>query len=295
MSNRTKDTIIKELEQIRNNIVVNSLQNILEVKNPKNYDVDKLTDQYNTLLIELSFCDLNISTEGEEWEIIQQYYSSDTFSKELKTNNPKIETIVSQLVSNKLYFDIRYTTTNLIRAIEYIKQDVETSTYFYNAQIWKLCYLFKLGIDSTGEIAPEMINSFKENYDTIVDNLAYQLAFIELVKLFADVLEAPQLKKNNLKVDRDSLNALLNFVIQHKIQDEPEIKPFSNLTKNITLTKTQRKPKLDYDFLSLTMIPRTQITDFDIAYIESKRTLETVLQQYKSLISVKYLEKRSNW
>jgi len=155
--------------------------------------------------------------------------------------------------------------------------------------------LFKLGIDSTGEIAPEMINSFKENYDTIVDNLAYQLAFIELVKLFADVLEAPQLKKNNLKVDRDSLNALLNFVIQHKIQDEPEIKPFSNLTKNITLTKTQRKPKLDYDFLSLTMIPRTQITDFDIAYIESKRTLETVLQQYKSLITVKYLEKRSNW
>lgn len=291
MKNRSESAIIADINSIRDKFLIDELQKLIKVSAPVEFDLESLTQQYNRLLLELSFTELNISMEGELLEAMEEVYMADVYALNTYSDNQEdqdLQNLAIQFMNRKIYYDLDYSVKSFVRAFEYVKKDVEMSTEYYNAQLWKLCYLFEIGV--VDDVVPEaIISSFTQNYKTIAENLAYQLALKEIVKLLAEKLEAPQLKKNKLKVDKEVLKTLLNFTAQYKIDDKPEVKPLANLTKSISLTKKQRDI-VDYEFL----IPRYQVIHFDTAYTENKSMIRYLAQQFKKLLTEKYLEMRSD-
>ena len=280
------------LKKLTNKALAEEAQNIISGKS-LNIDLKSLHAEYNQTVLELAYNTYTGATK-ELWEQVKGFsiLSIEELSEIALSSSNEVLEFINYLNTYKLTYDLNFSVEGFRKALKEVFQDVRTSNYFYNAQLWKMIYVYSNLFNSTGGIPQNILESFEENYESIAQGIAYQLSLIELTNILATKLKEPELRANSLVVDREALITLLNTLKeQYKIEDIQESKELLNLLQDISIDKKElsklTKGKQLYKH-------RVNISDFNSSYLHSLRVINTLHKNIAKLFVEQYLEMRTN-
>ena len=195
---------------------------------------NKLSDQDATKLMN-RYIELELYAVPIEW--IEQRINKDDDIDALKD-------FFNFTLGYKIKRDIIPSVISLSRLIDDEIKQKELLQENIEGEIWRLNYLLLTTYYDGAEFSKQDLESFNDNYNVLKEKISKQYALIDLIRCLAEILELPELRKNNITVSNAALKEYKSLIERTGLDKYAELKKMTKLLDLKGLPAAKRRKSL---------------------------------------------------
>ncbi len=235
----TKEELERHLAEVRKPLILSWLKDSFKLKEDYNrgkwnyletidivklamleyIEENKLSDQDATKLMN-RYIDLELYAVPIEW--IEDRTNKDDDINSLKD-------FFTYTLDYKIKRDVIPSVLNLSKTIREEVSKKELLQENIEGEIWRLNYLLLATYTDGAEFSKQDLESFKDNYEILKEKISKQYALIDLIRYLAEILELPELRKNNITVSNAALKEYKSLIERTGLDKYAELKKMTKL------------------------------------------------------------------
>ncbi len=250
----TKEELEKHLAEVRKPLILSWLKHSFKLKGDYNREKWNYLETIDIVkLAMLEYIEENKLSDQDATKLMNRYIELELYAVpiewiEQRTNKDDdidaLKNFFNYTLGYKIKRDIIPSVISLSRLIDNEIKQKELLQENIEGEIWRLNYLLLTTYYDGAEFSKQDLESFKDNYEILKEKISKQYALIDLIRYLAEILEMPELRKNNITVSNAALKEYKSLIERTGLDKYAELKKMTKLLDLKGLPAAKRRKSL---------------------------------------------------